>query len=392
MMIYSFSERALEIPNSGIGYMMNYAAKYPDVLSLGQGTPQFPTPEFIYDYVHERARREPSVGMYASPKIENELKDLVVNQMQGLYGFAPRREEICLSVGGIGALFAGLMAVAQKGDEIIFFDPSYPLHLAQIYLTQAKPVFVTLQEDRGWAPDLEKLQSSLSPQTKAIILTNPNNPTGTVWKKEAVESLAQLVIERQLILILDEAYDFLTYEKSLFSPMKIKELRPNIILCKSFSKEFAMTGWRIGYSWSGPEMSKKIAAIHTHFSINPPTPSILAAVAALSDPRGETAKNEFIQKFKESRQVICQRLNGLGKLFAYQKPDGAYYVFPKILGFGNLTSLDFAKHLVDQARVVSIPGSSMGPSGEGHLRFSFATDPSQIDKIFNRLDEFVKNL
>lgn len=117
-----------------------------------------------------------------------------------------------------------------------------------------------------------------------------------------------------------------------------------------------------------------------------------AAIAALSDPRGEESKNYFVQQFKESRQTICQRLNRLDHLFSYQKPEGAYYVFPKIVGFDGLNSLDFAKHLVDRAKIITIPGDSMGPSGQRHLRFSFATESSQINKAFDRLDEFSKTL
>ena len=289
----------------------------------------------------------------------------------------------------VGALFSALMVLVQKGDEVIYFDPSYPLHLAQIHLTQAQPVFVSLKEDEGWTLDLKGLKNSINHKTKAIILTNPNNPTGTVLSRSEVEELADLVIGHNLFLILDEAYEFLVYENKLFSPMRIPELRERVVLCKSFSKEFAMTGWRIGYAFANSDTIQKINQVHTHFSISPPTPSIIAAIAALSDPRGKTAKAEFINQFHQSRGIICQRLDRLPKFFSYQKPAGAYYVFPKILGF-QMSALEFAQLLVDEAHVVTIPGSSMGPAGAGHLRMSFAAKDDYIQKAFDRIDKFAK--
>lgn len=386
---YKFTDRATNAPVSGIGLMMNYGAKYPDTLSLGQGTPIFPTPQFIYDYVYERAKKDPSVGQYGGPKIENELKELIIKEMEHLYGFTPTLDSLLLTSGGIAGLYSAMMALVQKGDEVIYFDPSYPLHLSQIHLTEANPVFVSYKEESAWSIDLEKFRRAITKNTKAVILTNPNNPTGTVLTKEEVEEVVKIVLENNLILILDEAYDFLTYGKELFSPMKMAEIRNNVVLCKSFSKEFAMTGWRIGYAYANPEIIKILNQVHTYFSISPATPSIVAAVAALSDSRGKQIKDGFIKEFVKSRDAICQRLDELPKLFSYQKPAGAYYVFPKYLNF-DLTALEFAKLLVDEAHVIIIPGTSMGPTGAGHLRMSFAASFDYINMCFDRIDAFAK--
>lgn len=388
-MNYKFAARAIHVPNSGIGFMMRYAAKYQDVVSLGQGTPLFPTPQFIYDELYKRSKTDTELGMYSGVKIEKPLKEAIAKQMNELYGFTPDLQEIYLTVGGIGALFSSLMALLQKGDEVIYLDPSYPLHLAQIHLTEAKPIFVSYDEKNDWSLDLDKLKKAVTKNTKAIILTNPNNPTGTVLSEQEVKNLAEIVLKNNLILILDEAYEFLTYGKKLFSPLRITELRNNIIACKSFSKEFAMTGWRIGYAYANKEIIAKINDIHTHLSISPSTPSIVAATIALSDNRGQEATEYFKKKFIESRSAICERLDRLPKLFSYSKPDGAYYVFPRITGM-NIDAFDFAKLLVDEARVITIPGNTMGPTGENHLRLSFATDASTIHKSFDRIDEFAK--
>lgn len=391
-MKYNFTPRLTNVPTAGIDLMMNYASKFEDVVSLGQGTPLFPTPKFIYDELYERSKTDLTLGMYSGSKVENTLKEAIVKQMQKLYKFTPSLEQLYLTVGGIGGLFSALMAFLQKGDEVIYFDPSYPLHLSQIHLTESKPVFVPYNEEKGWALDLEKLKNSITSKTKAILLTNPNNPTGTVLDESEVKSIAELVLKHNFILILDEAYEFLTYSKSLFSPLSVPSLRKNIIVCKSFSKEFAMTGWRIGYVYANEEIINKINDIHTYFSISPSTPSIVAGTIALSDNRGYEAMEYFKKKFTESRSAICERLDRLPRLFHYWKPQGAYYAFPKILGFDNLTALDFAKLLVDDARVITIPGDSMGPSGKRHIRMSFAASPEVVHKAFDRIDKFAKKI
>jgi len=377
------------VPNPCIGAMMRYAAKYPGVVSLGRGTPLFPTPQFIYDYLHERSKSDPAIGQYSSPKIENELKTLIIQKIEKKHEFIPKLEEIYLTVGGIGGLFSAIMAFLEKDDEVIYFDPSYPLHLSQIHLAQARPVFVSYNENNNWSIDLEKLEKAITFKTKMVILTNPNNPTGTVLSELEVRKLSETILRRNLILLLDETYDFLTYGKELFSPLQIPELRNNLIVCKSFSKEFAMTGWRIGYVCANSEIIAKINDIHVYFSISPSTPSIVASIAALSDPRGEEAISYFKTKFAESRQAICERLEKLPKLFSFSWPDGAYYAFPKIIGF-DMPALDFAKMLIDEAKVITIPGDSMGPAGKNHLRMSFAADAKVIHEAFDRIDKFAE--
>jgi len=387
--MYRFAKRATDIPNSGIGYMMRYASQFPDTVSLGQGTPLFPTPQFIYDGLHEYSKKDETLGMYSDTKVETERKliRLIASQMQEDYGFRPDPTEITLTVGGIGALFATLMALLEKGDEAVFFDPSYPLHLSQIHLTQASSVFVPYREKDSWAFDADRLEKAITSKTRIILLTNPNNPTGTVLSEREVKALAEIVVKHDLILVLDEAYFFLSYNGPVYSPLRIPELRSRTVLCRSFSREYAMTGWRIGYAYAPQELAAKIASVHIYFSVCPPTPSIVAATIAMSDPRGKQAMQDFITKFTASRKAICERLDRLPKLFSYHPPQGAYYAFPKYLGF-DMPAMEFAKMLVSEAGVITVAGTSMGPSGAGHIRMSFAADPTVIHAAFDRLDVF----
>lgn len=387
----NFTSRVAAVPDAGIGPIMSYAAKFPDTISLGQGAPQFKTPQFVYDELYKKSKTDAFLGMYNSvnDKIQMPLKELIAKDIIEKYKFPPKLSEIYLTLGGIGGLFATLMCILEKGDEVIFFDPSYPLHLSQIALTQATPVFVPLDETNGWALDVEKLKQSITTKTKAIILTNPNNPTGTVLSKPQVEALAKLVTDNKLYLVLDEAYEYLTYETPLYSPMLIEKLRNNIILSKSFSKEYAMTGWRIGYLWAPEEIINKIHNVHLYFTINPATISIVAATIVMGDPRGKEAMLSFRNDISKSRDVICQRMEKLGNLFSLVKPPGSFYLFPRILD-PHLSALEFAKKLIEEVGVITIPGDSMGPSGRNHLRISFSASPEVIHKAFDRIDRFAK--
>jgi len=244
----------------------------------------------------EQSGNDPELGMFASPKYEQKLQELIAADMMKLYGFRPGNDELCLTVGGVGGLMAAFLTLLNPGDEIIYFDPSYPIHLSQLALVQAKVNFVSLSEENSWHLNIHKLQSAITGKTKAILLTNPNNPTGTVLSKKEVQAVAELLLKHDLYLILDEAYQFLAYTE-LYSPMLLPEIRDRVVLVKSFSKEFAMTGWRIDYVYANNEIMKKLAFnVNTYLCLSPPTISMAAAILALTDPRGQEAMHGFLQR------------------------------------------------------------------------------------------------
>lgn len=384
-----FSDRVLHVPDAGIGPIMYYAKQFKDTISLGQGAPNFPTPQCIYDEIYQLSKKDSNLGMYntVNDSYHMGVKLLLQKEFEKEYGFSPDPTDFYLTVGGIGGLYAALMALTQKGDEVIYFDPSYPLHLSQMALSEATPVFVPYDEKSNWRPNLKLLKSKISPKTKAIVLTNPNNPTGTVFSKEEVRYLADIVIEHDLYLILDEAYSYLTFDTEFTSPMTIPELRDHIILSKSFSKEYAMTGWRIGYLWVKQPIREKIHYVHLYFSINPATIAIKAAEIALSHPEAQKARIHFIEEITKSRTTILKRLTKLSGQFDFVVPNGAFYLFPHIK-VAHTSAVDFAKLLIKETGVITIPGNSMGPSGANHLRISFCVPPQTIESAFDRLDTY----
>lgn len=387
-MFNDYALRAKDIPNSGITYMMDYAASNPDAIALAQGVPRFPTPEFIYDYVRQKAKEDPSVGMYPQKPLKDELKKYISRNMKEIYGFEPKNDELVITTGAIGGLFATMMAALDHEDEVILFEPGYPKHFVQAHLTDAKKVYVKFKKDNGWDVDFDQLEKSISNKTRMIVLANPNNPTGSILPRESIERLVKLALENEAILVADEAYEFIVYDDNeFFSPLMIEEARENIVLAKSFSKEYAMSGWRIGYIYANKKLAEKVNKIHAHYSIGPATIAIHAAIAALMDDRGKKAMDELKNIYRESRDVICKRLDNLPKLFSYKKPQAAFYVFARYQGF-DINSFEFAKKLADEAGVVTVPGSSAGPSGEGYIRFTYSMKPNVINEAFDRLDEF----
>lgn len=385
-----FSERVMQVPDAGIGSIMSYARQFKNTISLGQGAPNFPTPQCIYDEIHTLSHTDKNLGMYntVNDTYHIRLKELLCHEFEKDYGFRPDPQDFYLTVGGIGGLYATIMALAEKGDEVIFMDPSYPLHLSQLALAQATPICVPYQEELGWRPNMELLRKSITQKTKAIILTNPNNPTGTILNKNELEELADIVVENNIYLILDEAYSYLTYDSVFVSPMTIERLRDRIILSKSFSKEFAMTGWRIGYLWVKQPVREKIHNVHLYFSINPSTVSIVAATVALSHPEARTAMSKYREIISQSRDAIMRRMSHLRYIFQFHKPEGAFYLFPKIVDKSD--SVSFAKKLIEKTGVITIPGDSMGSSGKNHLRISFCAPPATIHTAFDRLDTYFR--
>jgi len=361
------AKRIASMEPSSIHSTMRYAAQYSNCISLGQGTPSFATPQFIYDGIRERANTDPSVGMYATSAIENELKNLIAKKFNSTYGFTPRNSDIILTVGGVAALTIALLGIIDPGDEIIFFDPSYPIHLSQIELVEGTPVFISYDEENNWKFPLEKIEKSITSNTKALILTNPNNPTGTILTEDEVTQLSKIILKHDIYLILDEAYEYLCYEHPFYSPMQIPALRDRIILAKSFSKEFAMTGFRIGYAYA---------------------PSIAGSIIALSSDEGEKFIEQSRRMYEQSKKAISERLQRLPQLFSYIEPQGAYYAFPKIIP--DIPASDFVKQLIDEVQVITIGGDCMGPAGQRHIRLSFCIPPEKIHLAFDRIDLFAK--
>ena len=380
------------------------AAKIPGVVSLAQGVPSFDTPEAVKRAAIE-AIEKGKVAKYSLSPGTLEFREVVAQYLEKENKFFDFEKEIIATAGSIEAITATLLAILDPGDEVLIPDPTYTSYQPAIRVAKGVPVFVPLNETHHWALDIEKFEKLITPRTKAFLFCNPNNPTGTIFSRNQLHALAQLAIKHNFYILSDEVYkDFVfsdegsTFvrtkaESSLYSLAELRGIRDRLIYIFSFSKAYAMTGWRIAYLATHQDLAKKILAVHDALVTCAPVVSQFAAQAALELANEEVAL--FKKYFQKRRDLICKRLDKLNYVFEYQKPDGAYFVFPKVkeeimqkITGKNGDSWRFAIELLEKAKVAVVPGAAFGPSGENHVRMCFGRSEEDINEAFDRMEEF----
>lgn len=381
-----FSNRVEQIAVSAIKQMPLIARSVPDAVSLGQGIPSVRTPNYIQRYVINALKQDDKIGKYSlqpgMPELKRAVADVVSEKA--------RREvdaerEIFISAGAMEALFAAIVSLVEVGDEVILFDPSYASHIEQVLFAGGVPVFVPMQEDNGWTVCTESLKKAITSKTRAMIVCNPGNPTGKVFSKEELQSIVNIAVENDIFVIADETYDFLVYDDIPFvSLTSFTEIKDQMVACYSFSKQFAMTGWRVGYMYAPSQIIDQALKVHDAVVISAPTISQYAALAALTCDKGDDYE-DIKEILANRRSLVCARMEQLGDLFAFSKPEGAYYLFTRYLKT-ELNSTDFSMKLLQEARVVTIPGRAFGPSGEGHIRLSYGGTEEDINLAFDRIE------
>lgn len=389
------SKRVAGITVSAIKQMPVLASKVAGAVSLGQGIPSFATPPFVTDAVIRALREDERIGKYSLQPGMPELKEEIGAHLRRTKGISVDPEtEIFVSCGSMEALAGAVCTLVDSRDEVLVPSPNYASHIEQILFAEGVPVFVPLLEEEGWKIDISGMKKAVTPRTKAILVCNPMNPTGAALSYEEAGAIADLAIERDLFVIADEAYDFLVYHPLRHASLTaIPELKSRLVAAFSFSKMYCMTGWRIGYMYAPSTIIDQVLKVHDAFAICAPTVSQYGALAALRATNGRDGEGDrFIAKLVAAldsrRQLTCTRLDRLPALFSYQKPQGAYYVFPRIVPAG-ITSMDLALRLLYEAKVISVPGSGFGPTGEGHIRFSFGGTEEEINDAFDRIEEWV---
>lgn len=388
------ARRVAQITVSAIKQMPILASKVGGCVSLGQGIPSFNTPDFIREAIIRDLETNNLIGKYSMQPGVPELKQEIaidLKRTRGMQNVDPE-SEIFVSCGGMEALAAGISTIIERGDEVILPSPTYASHIEQVLFAEGEPRFVPLLEDDGWKLDIAGIKKAITNKTKAIILCSPINPTGTVFSESELRSVAKLVVENDLFIISDEAYDFLVYDGlSHFSLMSIPELKDRIIGACSFSKRYCMTGWRVGFMYAAPRIIQQVLKVHDAFAICAPTISQYAALAALratngKDGLGDESVKKLVAALRNRRDLVCSKLDGLSEIFSYVKPHGGYYVFPKVKDVDS--SIDFAIRLLEEARVITIPGSAFGPTGEGHIRLSFGATEEELTEAFERIERW----
>ena len=378
------SERAKNIPKSPIHEMTELSNEIDDVAFLSWAKPTSDTPAHIKNAAIE-AINKGKTAAYSQTSGLPELKECVTKKLKQFNNIDATPDEILISVGAIEGLAAALMATVNPGEEGIIPTPGYSSHIRQVELTGGKPVMVPTKEAEGFKMDLEKIESAITSKTKAILLSNPNNPTGAVYSKEQLEELAGVVKRNELIVIVDEAYEYFTFDGyQHFSIASLEGMHDRVISVFTFTKTYAMTGWRVGYIHARADWIPQIIKMHIPIAICAPVVSQYAAIAALEGEQDCIA--EFRNHYNKIRKLMCARLNKLNGIFDYQTPRGAYLMFPRINHPDGNDSLNFAKKLLKEAGVSTTPGIAF--YSEGHIRLSFCVPEEMVRKAFDRMEDY----
>lgn len=380
------SARSRSVSISAIKEMSILSSKVPGAASLAWGLPSFPTPEPIRLAVARALDDDPRIGMYALPGGLPELCEAVALEHSRRTGLHVDPEQnVMITAGNMEGLNTLFHVIVDPGDEVIVTDPGFVSHITQIQFNGGTPVFWKMDEARGWQLDIDALPALIGPRTKAIVLVSPSNPTGSILTEETMRAAADIAKKHGLLIILDDPYSHFTYENSgrFFNLASEPEYINNIAYLFTFSKAYAMSGWRVGYMVLPPALKDEIVKIHDLTMICTPRISQIASIAALGAEPLHLA--EFSSILDRRRTLICDRLDRLQHVFEYVPPEGAYYVFPRIVA-KHKSAVEFAHLLLNELKVTVTPGSAFGPSGESHVRMAYCVEDDIINTAFDRLE------
>ena len=380
------SSRVWNIPSSSIHEMTHLAAQVPDPAFLSWARPTSGTPEHINKAACDAIQKGLTSGYSPSSGLP-ELREAITEKLKRDNNIDSDISEVVVTVGAIEGLSSAVMTLIDPGDEVLLPSPNYSTHAQQVVLASGKPVYVPTIEDEGFRLDAEGFRKAITSRTKAIMYCTPSNPTGAVFEEKDLKALADIALEHDLGIITDESYEYFTFDGARhFSIGSIPELRERTISCYTLTKTYAMTGWRIGYLHTTSDMITQVQKSHIPFGICAPVVSQYAAIEALKGPQG--CISEFREKYQILRDLVCRRLDELTEVFSYQKPRGSYCMFPRILHKDGGDSKSFCKDLLLKGGVSTTPGADFGPTAEGHLRITFCCTEAEINKAFDRMQEY----
>ena len=378
------SRRVAQAPPSGIRKFFDIAATMEDVISLGIGEPDFVTPDpILQEGIASLNRGE---TQYTSNSGTIELRTALNQHLEKLYGLRyDPEDEILISVGVSEALYLAMTALLDPGDEVIIPEPCFVSYAPEVTFAGGTPVTVATHVKDNFQVTADAIAAAITPKTKAILLGYPNNPTGAVMTRKIMGEIASVAEQNDLLIISDEIYDRLVYGIEHTCVPSLPGMRDRTILLGGFSKNYAMTGWRIGYACANPDLLAAMRKVHQYTIMSAPTTAQAAALVALE--QGEKHVEKMRQEYNRRRRLIVDGFNTLG-LDCFE-PRGAFYAFPSIAASG-MSSDDFAMRLLEEEEVAVVPGDAFGPSGAGFVRASYATAFEKIEEALNRFERFMR--
>ncbi|MDD6795848.1 MAG: aminotransferase class I/II-fold pyridoxal phosphate-dependent enzyme [Clostridiaceae bacterium] len=373
-----------KMPPSGIRKYFDLINEMDDVISLGVGEPDFVTPWNISEagiYSLEKGHTH-----YSSNAGFIELRKEISNYLDRRYNLSYNpNNEIIVTVGGSEGIDIALRALVGPGDEVIIPEPSFVAYKGCTTFTGATPKIINLKAENDFKLTVEELKEAVTEKTKVLILPFPNNPTGAIMTREELKPIVEFLKDKEIIILSDEIYSELTYGNSHVSIASFDEVKDQTIVINGFSKAYAMTGWRIGYLCGNSVLISQMKKIHQYAIMCSPTTAQYAAIEAMKN--GAESVRTMVNEYNRRRRVLVDGFRRLG-LECFE-PLGALYVFPCIKSTG-LTSDEFCEKLLNEQKVLTIPGNAFGECGEGYIRACYASSMENIQEALKRIEKFLK--
>jgi aminotransferase len=380
------SGRAQDIPPSGIRKFFDLVLTMEDVISLGVGEPDFRTPWNICE--SSIYSIEQGTTSYTSNRGIQTLRDSLSRHLAQAYNLHyDSNNEIIITTGVSEGLDIAVRAITDPGDEILIAEPSYVSYGPCVSLASGIPVPVPCIEKDHFKLNPDTLAGKITKKSKALLISFPNNPTGAVMTEHDLKAIADLVIDHDLLLISDEVYSELSYEKRHCSAATVSDLRERTITLNGFSKAYAMTGWRIGYLCAPKDICDAALKIHQYVMLCAPVMGQVGAAEALRS--AEEDKNSMVNEYRLRRNLFVAGLNRIG--LPCHVPEGAFYAFPSIEKTG-LSDVEFAEGLLKEQRVAVVPGSVFGEGGAGHIRCAYAVSREKLNEALRRMEIYISGL
>ena len=382
------AERLKKVRPSDIRRFFSLTQSIPGVINLGIGEPDFTPPSHVLEAANHALKEgkthyTPSMGI-------PELREALVKKARNDYGLSYNPEsEVLVTNGGTEAIFLALLSVINPFDEVLVPDPGFVCYEPDVLMADGVPVSVPLLEKEGFRYNADAVMSHVTDKSRVIIVNSPSNPVGHVLSYEEALSIAKIAVKRDLVVICDDVYEKIVYDGVKHHCLAtFPGMRERTVVVNSFSKTYAMTGFRIGYALGPKEIIAQmlLALQYTVACVN--GPAQYAAVAALEGSQ-DFVRN-MVSEFDRRRRLIYSGFMGI-KGFRCILPKGAFYIFPDVQDFGK-SSTEFTEHLVREGRVIAVPGSAFGKNGEGYVRFSYATSYNRIEEALNRIEKAVKKI
>ena len=375
-----------DLPRSGIRDFFDIVSTMKDVISLGIGEPDFDTPWHIREAAISSLERG-HTG-YTSNLGLIQLRKALSRYVERVFGatYDPA-SEILITVGVSEALDLAVRALLVPGDEVLYHEPCYVSYAPVIVFAHGVPVAVETRAENGFRLTRADLEAKVTPRTKLLMLNYPNNPTGATLRPEDVRDIAEFAVQHDLIVITDEIYAELTYDGTHTSIAALPGMKERTIFMHGFSKAWAMTGFRLGYTCAPAELTEAMMKIHQYTMLCAPITAQEAALEALTEPEADIA--EMRSEYQRRRNFLHNSFNEMGLPCA--KPAGAFYAFPSV-GHLGLSAKEFALKFLDEERVAMVPGTAFGRCGEGFVRAAYATGMDDLKEAMIRLERFTKRL